>query len=66
MNPHALHSVCYFFLKDDEVQQSLATALWAAPPTVCLTAPAYSTWEKDSEKIQQEVDGLWQNPGQCS
>src|SRR5579859_4134320 len=58
------HSICYFFFKDNNEQNSLATALCALlhqlfgrrPP---LLRHAMVIWEKNGEKVQDEVDELW-------
>jgi len=57
------HSICYFFFKDNNDQNSLATALCALlhqlfgrrPP---LLRHAIAIWEKNGEKMQDEVDEL--------
>ncbi|KAK1655866.1 hypothetical protein BDP81DRAFT_11398 [Colletotrichum phormii] len=58
------HTVCYFFFKDNDGQNSLATALCALlhqlfdcqPP---LIRQAMAAFEKNGEKLQTEVDELW-------
>ena len=57
-------SVCYFFFKDNDEQNNLATALCAIlhqlfgmqPQLLQHTLPS---WEKNHTKVQQKVDELW-------
>lgn len=56
--------ICYFFFKDNEEQNSVATALCAILHQLFSMQPhllqhALPPWEKNSTKIQQEVDELW-------
>lgn len=62
--PHALHSVCYFFFKDNELQGSLATALCGLLHQLFAQQPllirhAIPAWEKDGDGVRQEVGELW-------
>ena len=58
------HTVCYFFRKDNEVQDNIANALCALlhqlfarhPQLLQHAAPA---WEKGGDKLATEVDELW-------
>jgi hypothetical protein len=57
-------SVCYFFFKDNDEQNSLATALCAILHQLFGMQPqllrhALPSWEKNQDRIQQEVDELW-------
>ncbi|KAE8551634.1 hypothetical protein EYB25_005524 [Talaromyces marneffei] len=57
-------SICYFFFKDNEEQNSLATALCALLHQLFSLQPdllrhALPSWERNLEKIQQEVEDLW-------
>jgi ankyrin repeat protein len=57
-------SICYFFFKDNDEQNSLATALCAILHQLFGIQPqllqhALPSWEKNQDKIQQEVDELW-------
>jgi ankyrin repeat protein len=57
-------SICYFFFKDNEEQNSLATALCAILHQLFSFQPhllrhALPVWEKNREKIQQEIEDLW-------
>lgn len=57
-------SICYFFFKDNEEQDSLITALCAVLHQLFrmqphLTQHALPSWRTNGEKIQQEVDELW-------
>jgi ankyrin repeat protein len=61
---HALGSICYFFFKDNEVQDSLATALCALLHQLFAQQPrlirhAIPAWEENGEKIQKEINELW-------
>jgi ankyrin repeat protein len=57
-------SICYFFFKDNDEQNNLATALCAILHQLFGIQPqllqhALPSWEKNQDKIQQEVDELW-------
>ncbi|KAL4911651.1 purine and uridine phosphorylase, partial [Aspergillus aurantiobrunneus] len=57
-------SVCYFFFKDNEEQNVLATALCAILHQLFSQQPnllqhAIPSWEKDGDKLQREVGELW-------
>ncbi|KAH8702324.1 hypothetical protein BGW36DRAFT_424603 [Talaromyces proteolyticus] len=57
-------SICYFFFKDNDEQNNLATALCAVLHQLFILQPqllrhALPVWEKNQEKIQQEVEDLW-------
>lgn len=58
------HSVCYFFFKDNESQDSIATALCALLHQLFASQPrlirhAMDAYEKNGAKLQNEVDELW-------
>ncbi|KAK1621903.1 hypothetical protein BDP81DRAFT_387273, partial [Colletotrichum phormii] len=58
------HTVCYFFFKDNDDQNSLATALCAILHQLFYYQPllirqAMAAFEKNGEKLQTEVDELW-------
>jgi hypothetical protein len=58
------HSICYFFFKDNSEQNRLATALCALLHQLFgrrtpLLQHAMVIWEKNGEKVQDEVDDLW-------
>ncbi|KAJ5675431.1 hypothetical protein N7462_008328 [Penicillium macrosclerotiorum] len=57
-------TICYFFFKDNEEQNHLATALCSLLHQLFSERPhllpyALPSWEKNGEKIQHEVDELW-------
>ncbi|KAE8373776.1 hypothetical protein BDV26DRAFT_296646 [Aspergillus bertholletiae] len=57
-------SVCYFFFKDNEEQNNLATALNAILHQLFSQQPsllqhAVPSWEKNGDKLQQETKELW-------
>jgi tetratricopeptide (TPR) repeat protein len=57
-------TVCYFFFKDNDEQNSLATGLCALLHQLFQHQPhllrhATSDWKKDGIKLQQETDELW-------
>ncbi|KAE8334741.1 hypothetical protein BDV24DRAFT_169894 [Aspergillus arachidicola] len=57
-------SVCYFFFKDNEEQNNLATALNAILHQLFSRQPsllqhAVPSWEKNGDKIRQETKELW-------
>ncbi|KAE8165749.1 purine and uridine phosphorylase [Aspergillus tamarii] len=57
-------SICYFFFKDHDEQNNLATALCAILHQLFSQQPsllqhAVPSWEKNGEKLQQELDELW-------
>jgi hypothetical protein len=57
-------SICYFFFKDNNEQNNLATALCAILHQLFGMQPqllkyAVPSWEKNKDKIQKEVDELW-------
>jgi nucleoside phosphorylase len=56
--------ICYFFFKDNDEQNNLATALCAILHQLFMSQPqllrhALPFWQKNREKIQQEVEDLW-------
>ncbi|KAL9609828.1 MAG: hypothetical protein Q9167_005433 [Letrouitia subvulpina] len=58
------YTVCYFFFKDNENQDSLATALCALIHQLFSGQPgliryALPSWEKAGEKVLRDVDELW-------
>ncbi|KAI6780066.1 Ankyrin repeat domain-containing protein 50 [Emericellopsis cladophorae] len=58
------HTVCYFFFKDNEAQDGLATALCALLHQLFGRLPhllrhAANAFEKNDHKLQNEVDELW-------
>ena len=58
------HTVCYFFFKDNQEQDRLATALCALLHQLFagqrhLLRHATAAWDNSGTKIQQEVDELW-------
>jgi ankyrin repeat protein len=57
-------NVCYFFFKDNDEQNSLATSLCALLHQLFQHQPhllkhAVPTWSKVGSKLQQETDELW-------
>jgi ankyrin repeat protein len=59
------HTTCYFFFKDNDEQDSLATALCALLHQLFsaqkqLLQYALASWDKNSQKLQSEVYELWQ------
>lgn len=57
-------SVCYFFFKDNDEQNNLATALCAVLHQLFCLQPwllrhAVTPWQRNGVKIQQEVEELW-------
>ncbi|GMF75401.1 unnamed protein product [Aspergillus oryzae] len=57
-------SVCYFFFKDNEEQNDLATALCTILHQLFSQQPsllqhAVSSWERNGEKLRQETSELW-------
>jgi hypothetical protein len=57
-------SICYFFFKDNDEQNSLAPALCAILHQLFTLQPqllqhALPFWEKNKDKIQQETGDLW-------
>jgi ankyrin repeat protein len=57
-------TVCYFFFKDNEEQNSLATGLCALlhqlfQHQLHLIKHAIPAWDKNGSKLQQETDELW-------
>ncbi|KAJ5547283.1 hypothetical protein N7494_004868 [Penicillium frequentans] len=57
-------TICYFFFKDNEDQNRLASALCSVLHQLFSQRPqllrhAIPSWEKNGEKLQQEVDELW-------
>ncbi|KAB8068231.1 ankyrin repeat-containing domain protein [Aspergillus leporis] len=57
-------SVCYFFFKDNDEQNDLATALCAILHQLFSQQPkllqhAVPHWEKNGDKLQHEVSELW-------
>ncbi|MFL5624841.1 MAG: hypothetical protein ACJ788_04520, partial [Ktedonobacteraceae bacterium] len=58
------HTVCYFFFKDNEEQDNLATALCALLHQLFSHQPrliqyAIPAWEKTGDKLQKEAQELW-------
>ncbi|KAJ5216887.1 hypothetical protein N7468_009895 [Penicillium chermesinum] len=57
-------TICYFFFKDNEEQNHLATALCSVLHQLFSQRPqllrhAIPSWERNGEKLRQEVDELW-------
>ncbi|KAF5857324.1 hypothetical protein ETB97_005973 [Aspergillus alliaceus] len=57
-------SICYFFFKDNDEQNSLAAALCAILHQLFSQQPsllrhAVPSWEKNGDKLQQETGELW-------
>ncbi|KAJ9319710.1 hypothetical protein DTO271D3_479 [Paecilomyces variotii] len=57
-------SICYFFFKDNDTQNRLATALCAVLHQLFAQRPqllkhALPYWQKNGDRVQQEVDELW-------
>jgi ankyrin repeat protein len=57
-------SICYFFFKDNDEQNNLATALCAILHQIFSQQPnllrhALSSWEKNGNKLQRDVSELW-------
>ncbi|KAJ9200806.1 hypothetical protein DTO164E3_3956 [Paecilomyces variotii] len=57
-------SICYFFFKDNDAQNRLATALCAVLHQLFTQRPqllkhALPYWQKNGDRVQQEVDELW-------
>ncbi|CAI7597208.1 unnamed protein product [Penicillium pancosmium] len=57
-------SICYFFFKDNDEQNQLALALCSVLHQLFSQRPqllrhAIPSWEKNGEKLWQEVDELW-------
>ncbi|THW82102.1 hypothetical protein D6D17_09502, partial [Aureobasidium pullulans] len=57
-------TICYFFFKDNDEQNSLATGLCALLHQLFQHQPhllqhAVSAWNKNGSKLQQETDELW-------
>ncbi|KAH0494711.1 hypothetical protein TgHK011_008302 [Trichoderma gracile] len=57
-------SICYFFFKDNEYQDSLATALCALLHQLFGLQPqllrnALPEWRKNGTQIKEEIDALW-------
>jgi hypothetical protein len=62
--PSDASTVCYFFFKDNDEQNSLATALCALLHQLLQHQPhllphAVPAWNKNGSKLQQEIDELW-------
>jgi ankyrin repeat protein len=58
-------TMCFFFFKDNDEQNHLATALCSILHQLFSQRPyllhhAIPSWEKNGERLQQEVDELWQ------
>jgi hypothetical protein len=58
------HTGCYFFFKDNEEQDNLATALCAVLHQLFGSQPrlirhAMTAWENNGNELTQEVDELW-------
>jgi ankyrin repeat protein len=57
-------TICYFFFRDNEEQNRLALALCSVLHQLFSQRPqllrhAIPSWEKNGEKLRQEVDELW-------
>ncbi|CAG8214968.1 unnamed protein product, partial [Penicillium olsonii] len=57
-------SICYFFFKDNDEQNQLALALCSVLHQLFSQRPqllrhAIPSWEKNGEKLRQEIDELW-------
>jgi NACHT domain len=57
-------NICYFFFKDNEEQNDLATALCAVLHQLFQMSPdllhhALPSWRSNGPKVQQEVEELW-------
>ena len=57
-------TICYFFFKDNDEQNHLALALCSVLHQLFSQRPqllrhAIPSWEKNGEKLRQEVDELW-------
>ncbi|KAH0172998.1 purine and uridine phosphorylase, partial [Aureobasidium melanogenum] len=57
-------TICYFFFKDNDEQNSLATCLCALLHQLFRHQPhllqhAFPAWSDDGNKLQQETDKLW-------
>jgi hypothetical protein len=57
-------TICYFFFKDNDEQNHLASALCSVLHQLFSQRPqllrhAIPSWEKSGEKLRQEVDELW-------
>ncbi|KAH0027548.1 purine and uridine phosphorylase, partial [Aureobasidium melanogenum] len=64
MSDAAGSTVCYFFFKDNDEQNSLATCLCALLHQLFQHQPhllqhAVPAWDSDGNKLQQETDKLW-------
>ena len=60
----AVHSVCYFFFKDNDEQDNLVTALCALIHQLLSRQPdllrhAIPTWEKNGKEVRLAVEELW-------
>jgi len=58
------HTICYFFFKDNEEQDSLATALCALLHQLFSAQPqllryAIASWDENNQKLQSKVYKLW-------
>ncbi|KAG9852947.1 purine and uridine phosphorylase, partial [Aureobasidium melanogenum] len=58
------NTICYFFFKDNDEQNSLATCLCALLHQLFQRQPhllqhAIAAWHSDGSKLQQETDKLW-------
>jgi hypothetical protein len=57
-------TICYFFFKDNDEQNNLAAALCSVLHQLFSQRPqlllhAIPSWEKNGERLRQEVDELW-------
>jgi GTPase SAR1 family protein len=64
LRPTEEHTICYFFFKDNEEQDSLTTALCALLHQLFSQMPqlihyAIPAWENTGEKLVKEVAELW-------
>ena len=58
-------TICYFFFKDNDEQNNLATAICSLLHQLFSQRPhllhhAFLSWEKNGKKLRYEVDELWQ------
>ncbi|KAJ9654757.1 hypothetical protein H2198_006275, partial [Neophaeococcomyces mojaviensis] len=58
------HTICYFFFKDNEEQDNIATALCALLHQLFAHQPqlirdAVPVWERNGDKLPKEVQELW-------
>lgn len=63
-SPASAYSICYFFFKDNDVQNRLSTALCAILHQLFAQKPsliqhAIPAWRQAGDRIKTEVDTLW-------